>query len=72
MTSAFLHTDKKTRFNEFIPTTSEKEVRIALKRLNNKKVVDVMGLPSEHFEQEGYDLVDLWHSYSIPQLLALQ
>ena len=35
----------------------EKEVSTALKRLNNNKAVDVMGLTSEHFKLGGCDLV---------------
>lgn len=41
-----------------IPPIREKEVSTALKKLNNNKAVDVMGLTSEHLKLEGCDLVE--------------
>ena len=35
---------------------TEKEVKVALKRLNNNKAVDVMGLTAEHFKLAGQEL----------------
>ena len=35
---------------------TEKEVKAALKRLNNNKAVDVMGLTAEHFKLAGQEL----------------
>ena len=40
-----------------IATIREKEVAKAMKRLNNNKAVDVMGLTSEHFKLGGCDLI---------------
>ena len=41
-----------------IPTIREKEVSTALKKLNNNKAVDVMGLTSEHLKLGGCDLIE--------------
>ena len=39
-----------------IDPVSVKEVKTALKRLNNNKAVDIMGLTAEHFKLAGHEL----------------
>ena len=37
---------------------TESEVATALKRLNNNKAVDIMGLTSEHFKIAGQEIIE--------------
>ena len=38
---------------------SEAEVATALKRMNNNKAVDIMGLTSEHFKLAGQEIIEV-------------